>query len=292
MSIHGIAVALVLVRLCTLAVGVQISGALPSAQKSVQACIRKYADGLDQVQDNLSQAIRQHPLKMARTSQRNVTICAGSGTTATKSLHYALGNIGVCSWHFETTEPWHQNIYGVWNRQGISTQDCHKQLQGFDYTSLPGHVEAVGDTPMAELFLDMFLSFPNSKVILLHRPSVEWAEARLRYEANARAPIQEPCGKGMTMEDFTIPQSARLEDLKNDLIKCLVPEKNLLLFSPWTDPPARTEKIMDELATFMGRANTTHLYFPGSRATDGRDNYDDVSETSVHHDGHTLACNK
>merc|ERR1712079_672797 len=146
--------------------------------------------------ENLSHAIRQHPLEMVHTSQRNVTICAGSGTTATKSLHYALGHLGVCSWHFEASEPWHQNIYGVWHRR-ISAEDCHKELQGFDYTSLPEHVEAVGDTPMAELFLDMFLSFPNAKVILMHRPSMEWAEKRLHYEANARVPIQEPCGRGM-----------------------------------------------------------------------------------------------
>jgi hypothetical protein len=288
MPVHRLAVAFVSVLLCTSAVGVQINEDSLGARISVQACVRKYADGLDQVQENLSHAIRQHPLKMVHTSRRNVTICAGSGTTATKSLHYALGFLGVCSWHFETTEPWHQNIYGVLNSRS-SAEDCHKQLQGFDYTSLPGHVEAVGDTPMAEVFLDMFLSFPNAKVILLHRPSVEWAEKRLHFERGARVPIQEPCGSGMQMKDFTIPQNARLEDLKNDLIKCLVPEKNMLLFSPWTDPPARIEKIMDELASFMGRVNTKHALFPHGRDSNVND---DSFVTSVHHDGHTNACTK
>lgn len=292
MSVHGLSVALASVLLCTHAAGVQVMGNPSSARASVLNCIREYADGLDEVRENLSWGIRQHPLKMAHTSQRNLTICPGSGTSATRSLHYALGSMGVCSWHFEAREPWYQGTYDTM-RLVRSPEVCHKELQAFDYTSLPGEVEAVGDTPVAELFLDMFLAFPNAKVILIHRPSMEWAKSRLQFEPDARAAIQEPCGTGMQMKDFTIPESARLEDLKNDLIRCMVPKENLLVFSPWTDTPARMRTIMDEIASFMGRTNEKGLLFPGiSAALDGRRYFDVSAETRIAVAAITNACKK
>jgi len=290
MSMRGLAVAFISVLLCTCVASLQVIGTSPSAGKRVQDCIQEYADGLDEVQANLSWAIRQHPLKMAQTSQRNLTICAGSGTSGTRSLHYGLGRMDVCSWHFNSLSPWHQGIYSTLHLK--SAEDCHKTLQEFDYTSLPAEVEAIGDSPIAEVFLDMFLSFPNAKVILVVPPSMEWAERRLQFAPHSHVPIQQPCGiSSMQMQHFTIPQSARFEELKNDLVKCMVPDENLLVFSPWTDTPARMETIMDEIATFMGRVNEKNAIFPGvGPALQGR--YDDSVEASIATASIANACNK
>jgi len=236
----------------------------PSEEFRLAACVEKYADGLDKITPNLSWAIRRHPLKTAHTSQRNFFILPGSGTAATRSLHYALEGLDMCGWHFNNNERWTTELLSTIYASDHDAMNCHKHLQVFDYTSLPSHVEYVADTPMAELFLDLFLSFPNAKVILQTRPALEWAQARMDFCKNCRAPIQEPCGAGRTCDSFTVQQLARLENLKNDLVRCTVANERLLEFDPFSDPPERIAQIMEEIGAFVGRP-VGGVTFPGGR---------------------------
>lgn len=225
---------------------------------NVRACVAKYADGLDAIKPNLSlHSIRDHPLTAAATSNRPIIIAPGSGTTATRSLHVTLGKMGLCGWHCGggPTEQWTNGIrQNFFLKKEEGKAECHARLRSYDYTKLPEHVQYIADTPIAEVFFDLFLAFPNASFILTTRPSLEWAKRRKEFDGGQAAPIQEPCGVqggDSACKEFSDMQLAKIEDLKNELITCLVPKERLLTFSVFSDPPERIARVNEEIAAFL-----------------------------------------
>lgn len=242
-------------------------------------CVLEYADGLDSVQRGLGKNVRKLLLQPRKLSQRAVVFGAGSGTTATRSLHAFFKELGLQGWHFHLRSNWTLSLldalgqtendsgYRKRSAKGWDSRSCHATLQSFDYTSLPDDVDYVLDTPADHLFIHLFLSYPKAKFILTTRPLLEWAKRR-RQHKGALAPIMDPCGR--YIEDFPKdPNLAKLEDLKRGLVRCAVPKNRLFEFSVFAVPEEWKRAIVDKLASFIGIQEPKDKYFP-TRSTSAK----------------------
>jgi len=228
--------------------------------EDVKFCVKQYARSLHGVKPGLGAFIRDHPLKTKSTSNKPVIIGAGSGNTGTHSVYNALKSLKLEAWHAAKSKTWDarraeiKNIlhYKVAKHEGHQQKrhECEKKLRSFDYVQLLNGTDAVVDMPTAEVFLNLFLSFPKAKVILSTRPPRSWVEGRMRTHPSVSPPIQEPCG--LQLQDFTAQELARLYSLNNAFVRCLVPKQQLLEFDLWTDSDTRMSGLMRELAEFVG----------------------------------------
>jgi hypothetical protein len=229
-------------------------------------CVNMYADGLDKVRKNLGHSIRNHPMKVAAASHRHIVIGAGSGTTATHSLQRALQLLGMHTSHYMDKPKyaeWATKLVNILGGQDApntpmsasAAAKCRQELRQFNYTSLPSTVDAVLDTPVAELFINILLSFPNAQVILTTRPAADWVRSRRKHDkSDGFVPFQEPCGLyiGYGATVFNDAELETLFDLNNELVRCLVPKKQLFEINVWTEPRKRMDSMMTELAGFLG----------------------------------------
>lgn len=245
----------------------------------LRRCVAAYADGLDAVQAGLGDAMRAHGLQPSKTSARRIVLGAGSGKTATRSLYSALVKLGLKGWHYRqsnTRRPaniWEEPLIKLLGRQAgpynaTAAARCHAELQAYDFTGIPEDVEFILDTPTAELFIDLFLAFPEARFLLTTRPAMEWAFKRQRFRGIELAPIQEPCGQHV--EDFSTKSLAQLEELKNRLVTCVVPPERLLTISVFTDPASRIQGLMQEVGAFVGHPLAEDVAFPGSKRHNAR----------------------
>mmetsp|Transcript_54485 Transcript_54485/g.151866 ORF Transcript_54485/g.151866 Transcript_54485/m.151866 type:complete len:358 (+) Transcript_54485:78-1151(+) len=223
--------------------------------QDVRRCVRTYADDLDKVRQGLGGPIRTHPLLPASTSSRAVVIGAGSGNTGTHSIYLALKQLGFTAWHAAKNKTWDARRSRIkrllHKKQHEQRRLCRQELRNFNYTALLDGCDAVVDMPTAEIFLNMYLSFPNAQVILSTRPPASWVEGRTRVHPKVAAPIQEPCG--LVLRDFTSDELAKIYALNNGLVRCLVPRHRLLEFDLWADPKVRVNGMMGELGRFLNR---------------------------------------
>eukprot|EP00931_Biecheleriopsis_adriatica_P072104 TRINITY_DN4613_c0_g1_i1.p1 TRINITY_DN4613_c0_g1~~TRINITY_DN4613_c0_g1_i1.p1 ORF type:complete len:547 (+),score=80.18 TRINITY_DN4613_c0_g1_i1:94-1734(+) len=232
-------------------------------EKKIRGCIASYADALDAVRPNLGASIRKHPLKPKTTSSRRLILGAGAGSTATRSLAQALRTLNLTVSHWRSMDDlwkyWTTSLLGVLggNPEEVEphpTAGCQEQLREFDYSTLP-HTDALLDTPVAELFLSIFLTFPKAKVILSTRPSADWAANRVKKHPFTFAPMQEPCG--LTVHSFSAAELGKMLDLHNDLVRCLVPKDQLMEFDVWKDPPEKHATLMTTLGRFCEMSTTS-----------------------------------
>jgi len=223
---------------------------LATSNQSFRTCLNQYADGLDKVYSNLGSHIRLHPGTVVARSDRSIILGAGQGTTATHSLAEGLLQLGRRTAHWLTAPPsycpWMCNV-----SQFVYDEDqgsCRKKYRDFDYTSFPGDdIDAALDSPIPEVFIDVFLSFPNAKWILTTRPSFEWAQRRVANQVKAMLPVQEPCGQFVDL-DVNMTKLAGLMDLHNELVRCLVPPEKLLEIDVWQ---GSRDGLMKKLADFL-----------------------------------------
>merc|ERR1712070_60412 len=136
---------------------------------------------------------------------RDLVLGAGFGATGTHSLAMVLSKLGLRTWHFDMVYErgrW-KGQYLPWTAALIktlavnATHGCQNILHNFDFTSLPTAAQAIVDTPVAELFVNLFMSFPRSRVILTKRPANQWVRSRLtsdisNYDSRSFLPVQEP----------------------------------------------------------------------------------------------------
>eukprot|EP00931_Biecheleriopsis_adriatica_P072106 TRINITY_DN4613_c0_g1_i3.p1 TRINITY_DN4613_c0_g1~~TRINITY_DN4613_c0_g1_i3.p1 ORF type:complete len:549 (+),score=66.83 TRINITY_DN4613_c0_g1_i3:3-1649(+) len=232
-------------------------------EKKIRGCIASYADALDAVRPNLGASIRKHPLKPKTTSSRRLILGAGAGSTATRSLAQALRTLNLTVSHWRSMDDlwkyWTTSLLGVLggNPEEVEphpTAGCQEQLREFDYLNLP-YTDALLDTPVAKLFLSIFLTFPKAKVILSTRPSADWAANRVKKHPFTFAPMQEPCG--LTVHSFSAAELGKMLDLHNDLVRCLVPKDQLMEFDIWKDPPEKRASLMTTLGSFCGISATS-----------------------------------
>jgi len=243
------------------------------AESTTSQCINTYAHGLDQIRQGLGDSIRAHPGVVA-TSPAPVIFGTGSGTTGTDSLATALQTImtfygergqvmhkcdGVadnCAWARGVTNL-STSIRG-WIELS-SVQDCIQGMRGFDFSSISPAVNAYVGGGSFELFIDMFLSFPNARFILTSRPPDEWAFSRMQKEAHPQWPMQEPCQGFYDLEMETMSQ---MYSLTNDFIRCTVPADRFLEIDMFSHPTTHTMKRIREFLGFKENPDIDNLEFP------------------------------
>mmetsp|Transcript_17705 Transcript_17705/g.37631 ORF Transcript_17705/g.37631 Transcript_17705/m.37631 type:complete len:339 (+) Transcript_17705:93-1109(+) len=216
-------------------------------------CITAYADGLDNVRPGLGCQIRARSLTAVSTSPRKMVFGAGHGSSGSSSLAKALVELGLITAHSNELAP---SGYGAWawTLKNLSDRDmpldtCDEDFNNFNYTSLPKEIDAVVDTPVDKIFLDLFLSFPNAKWLLHKRPYNDWAGSRKGSWPSKAAPIEHPCG-GIQVDMFNQDDLGRLASLHDDLVRCVVPRERLFEFDIFMNG---TSGLMHQLGLFLER---------------------------------------
>jgi hypothetical protein len=235
---------------------------------NLRHCIDAYASGLDALHKGLGKSIRAIRLEAPLVSNRsNILFGVGSGTTGTRSFHSVLKMIGLYGWHFRTPEE--DTARGAWKHElsSILRRDpdkCRAALAAFDHVAHhPDSVEFILDTPTPELFLHLFLAYPKTKFLLSTRPGDEWADSRLRHHSDSFAPILDPCQQHV--KSFLKKNLARMQILKDDLVRCAVPKSQLFEVDLWTDGEERMQHLVSDLADFTGHPiSNKDMYMPGS----------------------------
>lgn len=231
---------------------------------NLSQCVSNYADGLEAVRPGLGAMIRQHTLQPVRVSNRQILLNAGSGGTATRSLFAALTMFNMTGYHYWS--PWAKTVRNIFGLSDIGCpeshhsttfhswqterrESCYNALRNMDVTTgVPDEIDFMLDTPVPHAFFDLFLAFPEAKWMLTTRPVQQWLAAPNK---SWLAPVVEPCG--LFTSDFDDNELGRLEDLKNDFVRCTVPPDRLLEFDVFSDPPTRLQRLMAEISVFVGR---------------------------------------
>ena len=203
--------------------------------KKASQCAKKYYKKLEFL--NLPPVYRTawQPRKLPMTS-RNLVIGAGMGTTGTHGLVVALEELGLHGYHYKDARA-SANEHAREHKlpeflteivEGMlaNTSQCHETIENFDFSQLPENVDYVSDTPFTESFLDVYFQFPEAKVVLTTRPSLEWAKSR-RKHGNSPPPVMRPCGL-QGLKEYSDEDLAAMLEAYHDLVRCVVPRKNLL----------------------------------------------------------------
>jgi len=233
-------------------------------------CVASYADGLDAVRPELGAPIRTHRLQATRTSDRSIVFGAGLSFTGTRSLSAFMMDLNMTGCHFKSS--WASRldhimglenplfgipeVYGVYNF--TEAKACYMKLRSMDLTEGIGpDIDFMTDAPIPQLALDLFLAYPNAKFVLSTRPASDWVDVGF---ATPLAPLQEPCG--INSSKFEPSEMARLVDLNNDLIRCIVPQSQLFELSVFSDPPEVKAHLSRSLSAFLGRPLPVDVPFP------------------------------
>lgn len=244
--------------------------------KKRNLCIESYRRGLNEVRDGLGNALPASTFSVAKVSQKPLIIGAGLGSTGTRSLQAALKLLGKHTWHCTEQKGCnvpavtgimapdnYLSLFGPKKREMTpnETNDCLNLLSTFDYTSLPKDVDnkdldAIMDTPVAEVFLYLFESFPKAKVILTERNASQWVAGRKSKHHNAAfVPMQNPCGRFMEFPDhskFSDTDLEQLFEMHSDFVRCLVPDNQLHVLNVFnTKNHTTSTKMMTKLAKFL-----------------------------------------
>lgn len=238
----------------------------------ISQCIKTYAEELDHVRAGFGSNIRSHPLAPVQVSSKPLIIVASPGGTGTTSINLALNEIGLHSKHGTSFIMFTEVLAGAahikycpdrdWTPKEVKT--CLNTVRTLNYASLLESSTAVMDTPVSELFIDIFLAFPNAKVIYADRPTKDWVATRQRA-GTALLPLQEPCGQMLTPKkpmNVTDEDAAGLFDLHAKFVRCIVPEDQLFTYNLWTDPKERLDDLVAELAAFVGKPSTKFSNIP------------------------------
>eukprot|EP00928_Gymnodinium_smaydae_P097239 TRINITY_DN8761_c0_g1_i2.p1 TRINITY_DN8761_c0_g1~~TRINITY_DN8761_c0_g1_i2.p1 ORF type:complete len:281 (+),score=14.58 TRINITY_DN8761_c0_g1_i2:260-1102(+) len=218
---------------------------------TLRRCMHQYVDRLDSLRPALGAHLRDESYPLRNASDRRIIIDAGFGTTGTKSLMDALKSfgLGVQHWHKGRHPQFSLAVEAAFR---LPRHECIAKVQEADFASLLDQVEAVMDTPVAEVFIDLFLSFPNAKFILTTRASKDWASSRVDNHSNTVMPIERPCGLprlGESVGNFSLTDIQELFDAHNDLVRCAVPKHRLYEINVFDHP---ADNIMTELSHFLG----------------------------------------
>lgn len=223
----------------------------------MRSCIRGYSNKLNGVRRGLGDdVIRRfgnvsfNDVGAKAIPQTSIVLGAGYGTTGTRSLDTALRLMGLQGEHYGPTGQRFARLLGYQARPKIFPRDatCKNTLERQFPHEFKYDKQYLVDTPVAELFLDLYWTFPDAKVILTTRPAREWAARRLVHHS-VPAPIQEPCGY---LQGHFKKNLAKLFDYHNDLVRCVVPKERLFELNFWEDSWDRLRSLGEDLASFVG----------------------------------------
>lgn len=236
-----------------------------AANLKALSCISDYSKDLNTIKSGLG----EHILERARTFGFNKipdrndegalkrVFGVGMGTTATRSLSSALKMMGMHGSHFGPREANIAKSIGVVftnyeRKMQADSPKCYKHLEAL--YPMGYHVPQGSyamDTPVGELFLDEFFSFPGALFVLTKRNSTKWVKARYGHSGHELAALQEPCGH--YMRSFTHEQNAALLDAHHNLVRCVVPKERLFEINVFEDPPEQMRQLPMALSRFVGR---------------------------------------
>jgi hypothetical protein len=235
--------------------------------------VYRYAKQLDSLGHLWGDPIRQLPYNKIGWNgsyKQNIILGVGFGTTATRSLQTALYMMGLDGDHYGQEQKYVADY--VLGRQDefnhINATKCRQKLRAmFPGRKPAGRYEVFPkrwstkadfllDTPVAELFLDLYATYPNAKYILTTRPAAKWVHARrVGHSKRELAPKQEPCREWM--QHYSDKQLEKLFNWHSELVRCMVPKDRLLEINPWEDSPEKQTIFMDELQMFVNTFNKT-----------------------------------
>jgi len=228
------------------------------------SCISHYASKLDGIKEGLGDNVRNRAegFDFKSVANRNDTegkiFGAGFGSTGTHSVHAALRLMNVTGQHFGPyAKGITNNVLGRTHR----VPKCQEFLRHLFPRAFKYDAQDLFDTPAAELFLDLYWTFPHAKFILSNRPAESWVKSRRHHHSFELAPLEEPCN--LHMSDFTDQDHAKMMLYHNDLVRCIVPKEKLFELNFWEDPPAKLQDLGNTLALFVGAEPLDA--FPGSK---------------------------
>lgn len=237
-----------------------------SEHRSMASCVEDYASKLDAIQASLGGAVRDRFGTVDFNSNQNhkgIILCAGFGTTGTRSLTSGLRLMNLTGEHWEEGS-YVNKLYGKlgpWSNLPEGDPNCKETLRNLFPSSFRYDKEFLADSPAGELFLDFLWTFPDSKVILTSRPPEEWARKRMMNHPGVIAPLEEPCG--FRIEKFSVAENAAMFAAHNDLVRCVVPKERLFEINPWEDSQEKMRDLMKNLASFLGTGgNFSGVPFP------------------------------
>jgi len=137
----------------------------------------------------------------------------------------------------------------------------HRMCNHLSFEKWAVDQDFVADTPVAEMFIDLFVTFPNAKFILTDRPPMSWIPARLKRFKATWPPTQKPCNLGLASA-FSTHDLANLFGSHPDLVKCVVPRDRLFKVNFWEDSAYEMEHMFANLASFVGRPKPKHSGTP------------------------------
>lgn len=254
-----------------------------------QECVYNYAKQLDSLgkypkpwtkhSQHLGGFLRQLPYHNfdwnGSYNTQDIVLGVGFGTTATRSFETALKLLGLEGDHYGKDAYFVANyVLGRVDKDGhINSTKCKDKLR----TMFPGRRPAgpdegfpkrwsytgdyLLDTPVAELFLDFFVTYPNARYVLTNRNAKEWVHARrINHDQRELAPKQEPCREWMM--HFSDEALESMFNWHSELVRCMVPKDRLLEINVWEDSRQRQKDFMTTLETFVKNNRTRRLSKP------------------------------
>lgn len=227
------------------------------SHKTLEACVESYASQMeDAVDKQLGKKIRARAYNFTGIKMQKVIFGAGHGTTGTRSLHSVLKTIGLNGDHWMRDEGSNAKGVQLFGMLNHTAKQCFENIRnlfpnGWDYNK-----DYMIDSPAPELFLDLFLTFPNSRFILTDRPANEWAASRKANHPFTLAPLQEPCGQRISL--FTEKQVAKMFELNNQLVRCVTADSDRLYeINWWTDSKEKLSTLTEDLQQWVASAQKT-----------------------------------
>merc|ERR1712194_627753 len=142
-------------------------------------------------------------------------------------------------------------VYKVLGARGRPNANCKEQLKDMFPREFKYNKDYILDTPVAELFLDLYWTFPDAKFILTTRPAEGWVKSRIgHHDGNGAAPLEEPCN--IHRSDFTYQDLAGMFTYHNELVRCVVPKERLFEINVFEDSTEKLQELGTTLALFLG----------------------------------------
>jgi len=230
-------------------------------------CLTVYGQELNRIRPGLGDNILTHPLSVPRTSHRPLVFGVGEGTTGTWGLFVALKMLGWKKnvWHYELKSKWRRDSMcnldtkrrtplKLGCQAGLAEAEHLRRQRNVDLTdNLPDEIYSILDTPVPNLFVSLFLAFPQARYILTTREAGAWAKSRLAYHKWAPCPMQEPVG--CYVDQFDEETLGKMVKLQDNLVRCTVPKDRLFEMDVVKVPKEESWQLWWPLQRFLGLTN-------------------------------------
>lgn len=214
--------------------------------EQAQQCKDKYVADMAAIRPDLRACISEFIYRTPKHRSRHpLIIGAAPGDSATRSVYTAIHRQSIKSTHFNM---YNKGAAGHDSKEGKVPYSCLKNFfhicrdsqfyTNFNWSCID-EWEAVHDTPVGNLWYDLWLTHPESKVVMSYRPPEKWAKDRMNStNGTGFAYILRASCESQRMQDFTIEQHIAAYEANLNLMKCIVPKQNLLILHLFEGMPS------------------------------------------------------